>query len=492
MLGQVAGWEVTQASSDSTALPASARFGTAIWNKRSKIQTWTADSRGFTRRVVVPHRRHCYAFTNMRSRVEPGLTTAGRDRHKGRMTMRYLAKPAFLPAVTAAVLLAAVPAMAQDDRAWLEDLDPMTLRLADFSGDDTANFGRAMVAWEEAVTEFTEGKITFENYWSSSLLGAIDTLEGVGDGVADIGLIIPSYMPAQLPVSSWLFGTGAALSGSTVHDVAAGGATALETVLTFEPLTQEYASHNVRVLQATATPAYNLLCNTPITSVEDAQGLRARAIGAVWSQSVEALGMTPVSIAWGEAYEGLQRGVFECMVINPNQYVDGLVLQDVAPEYVPVTMAQLQASTWVINLDTWNSFPPELQEFMIEQSVAAAYDIWQGYLQIEADAGDLIASGGVNTNDVSALEPVVAEQRAAYVASLAETAPESVENPEAFVQHYQDRIAYWTGVLEEQGYEVAKRTPEAIIEAFAGLREVDLSEFYARFTDEMMPELLAE
>ncbi|MEC7764880.1 MAG: C4-dicarboxylate TRAP transporter substrate-binding protein [Pseudomonadota bacterium] len=391
-------------------------------------------------------------------------------------------------AVALIAMSVATQATAQD---WLEDLEPMTLKLADFSGDQTANFGKAMVTWEESITEFTGGKITFENYWSSSLLGALDTLSGVGDGVADIGLIIPSYMPQELPVGSWLFGMGAALSGSTVHDVAAGGATALETVLTFEPLTQEYASHNVRVLQATATPAYNLLCNTPITTPEEAQGKRARAIGAVWSQTAEALGMTPVSIAWGEAYEGLQRGVFDCMVINPNQYADGLVLKDVAPEYVPVTMAQLQASTWVMNLDVWNEFPKELQDFITQANVKAAYDIWMGYMEIEAKAGELIAAGEeIHTNDVSALEPIAKEQRAAYVAGLAETAPGSIEDPQAFVDDYQARIAYWTEALEAEGYAVAERTPEAILEAFAGLSEVDLSGFYEKFNSEVTPGLM--
>lgn len=391
-------------------------------------------------------------------------------------------------AVALIAMSAATQATAQD---WLDNLEPMTLKLADFSGDQNANFGKAMVAWEESITDFTDGKITFENYWSSSLLGALDTLSGVGDGVADIGLIIPSYMPQELPVGSWLFGMGAALSGSTVHDVAAGGAAALETVLTFEPLTQEYASHNVKVLQATATPAYNLLCNTPISSPEEAEGKRARAIGAVWSQSVEALGMTPVSIAWGEAYEGLQRGVFDCMVINPNQYADGLVLKDVAPEFVPVTMAQLQASTWVMNLDVWNDFPKELQDFITQANVKAAYDIWEGYMQIEAKAGELIAAGDeINTNDVSSLEPIVKEQRAAYVAGLADTAPGNIENPQAFVDDYQARIAYWTEALEAEGYPVAERTPEAILEAFAGLSEVDLSSFYEKFNSEVTPGLM--
>lgn len=374
---------------------------------------------------------------------------------------------------------------------WKDDLEPMTLKLADFSGDQTANFGKAMVAWEESITEFTDGKITFENYWSSSLLGALDTLEGVGDGVADIGLIIPSYMPQKLPVASWMFGMGAALSGSTVHDVAAGGATALETLLTYEPVTQEYASHNVVVLQATATPAYNLLCNKPIASMDDAKGKRARAIGAVWSTTAEALGMTPVSISWGEAYEGLQRGVFDCMVINPNQYADGLTLKDVAPEYVPVTMAQLQASTWVMNKEIWDSFPVELQNFITEANVKAAYDIWAGYMEIEAKAGDLIAAGEViHTNDISELEPVAAAQRAEFVKALPGTAPASVSDPEAFVSTYQERIAYWTKALEDEGYAVAERTPEAIMEAFAGLGDVDLSGFYEKFNAEVTPGLM--
>jgi TRAP-type C4-dicarboxylate transport system substrate-binding protein len=392
-------------------------------------------------------------------------------------------------AVIAVGLLTVNAAAAEE--AWLEELEPQVLKLADFSGDQNANFGKAMVEWENAITEFTDGKITFENYWSSSLLGALDTLKGVGDGVADIGLIIPSYHPKELPVGSWLFGLGAALSGSTVHDVAAGGAASLETVLTLPALTEEYASHNVKVLQATATPAYNLLCNTPISSLDQAEGKRARAIGAVWSTTVEALGMTPVSIAWNEAYEGLQRGVFECMVINPNQYADGLILKDVAPEYVPVTMAQLQASTWVINKDLWESFPVELQNFITKENVRAAYNIWKGYLQIEAKAGDLIAAGEeIHTNDVSELEPVAAKQRAEYVAGLADIAPATVSDPQGVVDEYQKRIAYWTDFLEAEGYEVAERTPEAILEAFAGLRDVDLSSFYEKFNEEVTPTLL--
>lgn len=397
---------------------------------------------------------------------------------------------ASLAAVAAGMLaLTVTPATAQE---WLDKLEPRVLKLADFSGNQTANFGAAMVKWEEAITEFTKGKITFENYWSASLLNATNAMQGVGDGVADVGLIIPSYFPKQMPVASWFFGFGAALSGSTVHDVGAGGATSLEFGLTYKPLVDEYASLNLKLLQGTSTPAYNLLCNKPISSLEEAKGKRARAIGAVWSDSAEALGMTTVSIAFNEAYEGLQRGVFDCMVLNPNQLVIGMVFKAVAPEYVPVTMAQLQSSSWVMNLDTWNSFPKELRDFITEQNVIAAANIWKGYMLIEGKVGDAITAGEVRVNDASQLEPVVAAQRAKFVENMAASAPASVGGAADVIKSYQERVAYWTKVLVDGGHPLVERSPEAVMKAFAGLSEVDLDPFVAKYEGEMLPKFLAD
>ncbi|MBX3529095.1 MAG: C4-dicarboxylate TRAP transporter substrate-binding protein [Rhizobiaceae bacterium] len=387
----------------------------------------------------------------------------------------------------AASILAAAPATAQE---WLDKLEPRVLKLADFSGDPKANFGAAMVKWEEAITEFTKGKITFENYWSASLLNATNVLQGVGDGVADVGLVIPSYFPKQMPVASWFFGFGAALSGSTVHDVAAGGATSMEFSRTFQPLIDEYASLNLKLLNGTSTPAYNLLCNTPISSPEEAKGKRARAIGAVWSKSAEALGMTTVSIAYNEAYEGLQRGVFECMVLNPNQLVTGAVFKAVAPQYVPVTMAQLQSSSWVINLDTWNSFPKELQEFITKQDVIAAANIWKGYLVVEGKVGDAITAGEVKVNDAAKLEPVVAAQRAQFVQDMAASAPASVTDAAGVIKSYQERVGYWTKALIDEGHPIVERNPEAVMKAFTGLSSVDLTPFIQKYDTEMTPKFL--
>ena len=65
-----------------------------------------------------------------------------------------------------------------------------------------------------------------------------------------------------------------------------------------------------------------------------------------------------------------------------------------------------------------------------------------------------------------------------------------MSDPQAFVDDYQARIAYWTEALVADGYEVAERTPEAIVDAFAGLSEVDLSNFYEKFNSEVTPGLM--
>lgn len=397
--------------------------------------------------------------------------------------------------LTAAALVAGlvgVSSAAFADEAWLEKLEPRVLKLADFSGDQNAIFGRAMTKWENSITEFTKGKITFENYWSASLLGAVNTLEGVGDGVADIGLVIPSYYPKQLPVGNWLFGFGSAITGSTLHDVAAGGAATMENAFTFKPLMDEYESHNIRMLHGTSTAPYNLLCRVPIESIADAKGKRVRVSGAMWAEQIAPLEMVSVSVAFNESYEALQRGVIDCIGQNPYQLAIGMVFKDVAPELVPLTLAQMQSSSWVINLDTWNSLPAELQDFIVDQNIIAATNIWKSYLEAEALVADLIETGKVRVNNVSQTEPIVQKQREETLANMAKIAPATVTDPQAVIDGHMARIAHWTKLLVDGGYPIADRDPAAITKAYVALRSADLSNFIAAFTAEATPVIKGE
>lgn len=368
-------------------------------------------------------------------------------------------------------------------------MDPITIRIADWTAGDaeTGLYGQAWEGFAERVEEATDGKVTFEFYWGTSLLTATDSLQGVSDGVADISVVNSVYYPSELPVGTWLSGLGAHLTGSIVHDVAAGGATSFETAQTLDPLVDEWTSNNVYPLMTVGSAPYNLICTEPLETLDDASNKKVRSAGAPWTHTIEDLGMVPVDLSYNEIYEGLQRGVIDCVTINPNQLVSSLILEDVAPYYHPVTFPLFQATNFVMTLDMWESLPLELQQIMHEEAGQVARDIWDRFIELEALAGDAIVSGDVVTTvEATELDEAAADSREEYVAELAGSAPPQVSDPEQVVQDYVDRYDAWTEVLVEEGYEIPDRDIDSVLEQFETLDETDYTGFFDVFSSEYL------
>lgn len=370
---------------------------------------------------------------------------------------------------------------------WLDDLDPMTIRIADWTAGDaeTGIYGQAWEGFAERVEEATDGKVDFEFYWGTSLLNATDALQGVGDGVADISVVNSTYYPSELPVGSWLSGLGAHLTGSITHDVAAGGATAYETAQTLDPLVEEWTSHNIYPLMTVGSAPYNLMCTEPLESLDDAANKKVRTAGDTWTTTIEDLGMVPISLSYNEIYEGLQRGVIDCVTINPNQLVSSLILEDVAPYYHPVTFPLFQSTNFVMTLDLWESLPVELQQIMHEEAAQVALDIWNRFIELESLAGEAIESQDVvKVVEATELEEAAAKSREEYIADLAASAPPAVPDPEKVVDDYVTRYDEWVEVLVEEGYALPEPSIAGVLESFATLPETDYTSFFERFASE--------
>lgn len=376
---------------------------------------------------------------------------------------------------------------APSDAGWLEELDPMTLRIADWTAGDatTGLYGQAWVDFGDRVTEATDGKITFEYFWGTSLLTAVDALPGVADGVADITVVNSVYYPSELPVGTWLSGLGAAGTGSIVHDIAANSAVALETAQTLEPLVAEWTANNVYPLMTVGSAPYNLLCTEPLDTLAAAEGKLVRTAGAPWTAVIEDLGMVPVNLSYNEIYEGLQRGVIDCVTINPNQLVSSLTVQDVAPNYHPVAFPLFQATNFVMTLDVWESFPLELKQLFTEEAATVAFDIWNKFIELESLAGDAILSGDiVNTVEARELQDAADKASAEFIAALPGSAPASVSNAEQVVQDYLDKLDKWNQVLIDQGYAMPSGDLESVLDMFRNLPDTDYTEFFEQFKSE--------
>ena len=64
------------------------------------------------------------------------------------------------------------------------------------------------------------------------------------------------------------------------------------------------------------------MTNKPINTPDDLKGLRIRTIGQeVCTETIAAMGATPISMSWGEVYNGIQSKALEgCEVQNTSSY----------------------------------------------------------------------------------------------------------------------------------------------------------------------------
>lgn len=338
--------------------------------------------------------------------------------------------------------------------------------------------GLSFRAFADEVEERSGGKITFEEYYSATLMPGDETLSGVASGVADMGLVFTSYYPSELPIANWLngfagtysteFPTGMLQNAGTLHNMALGT----------DELVQEFEDLNLRVLWAEdQIGRFTLQCAEPVTTLAEAQGMRVRVGGQVWAREAEALGMVPVSMPISEMYEGIQRGVVDCIINYPPTAID-LGLWEVAPHYMPARFSGMNGNRMTINLDVWNELPLDAQQLVYD----AGLEMWKAYLEhnlaaFERYATEGVEAHGVTFHDTSELDAVLSEHQAAEWEQLAATAPEGVADPQTIVDAYQASLDEWLALVNGSGtIPDAFETTDAM-EAYLAIGELDLDAF---------------
>lgn len=175
-------------------------------------------------------------------------------------------------ALVVAGLLTGCAGGGQASSTGLDDMEPLVLKAAAIAGPESGE-GRALQAFADYVSEQTDEKITVEIYHSSVLLNGVNSLDGLGSGVADFGMIYPSLFSQELPNMAWATSVFATGREAHPHSMLAGSPAMNEAMLNDEAIVDEYRSHNLRLLGGfVPSSRYELMCKEPFESVEDLKG----------------------------------------------------------------------------------------------------------------------------------------------------------------------------------------------------------------------------
>ena len=209
--------------------------------------------------------------------------------------------------------------------------------------------------WGKEIEKRTNGSVKVTMHYGGTLTPAPQVYDGVIRGISDIGMSVCGYTRGRFPLTEVVELPLGHKSGWAVTKVIN------EYFNKFRP--KEF--DDVKMMYMHAHGPGLLHTKKPVNKLEDLKGMKIRAFGAV-TKLVTALGGAPVSMAMGETYEALSRGVAEGS-IAPYEALQAWKWGEVV-KFTTEAPGMYYSSAFFIamNKDKWNALPPDIQK-IIEQ-----------------------------------------------------------------------------------------------------------------------------
>lgn len=224
----------------------------------------------------------------------------------------------------------------------------------------------------EVVKESAEGDLTVKVY-PMSLLNMAETSPGLRDGMADIGLVLTQYTPAEYPHNNLiaestmmlrLLGEKAVGKEATAY---AGALT--EFVFNKCPeCLEEYKQQNQVFTGGGTGTSYGLVCNKPVKSLSDLRGKRLRVGASQWARWSQHVGATSVTLTGNEMYEALSQGVVDCIVVSAPE-IHNFGLLDVTTDLTMAVPGGIFVTALAnVNTNTWSSLNSDQRKALLRAS----------------------------------------------------------------------------------------------------------------------------
>jgi TRAP-type C4-dicarboxylate transport system substrate-binding protein len=305
------------------------------------------------------------------------------------------------------------------------------------------------IAYEPFVQEIaqaTENRVEFEIYSSGSLVPAPTTLQAIGDGVAQLGIVAASYTPSELPLSGLIND----LAFLARDDFAAAFALA-EIGVTNPDLVSEYAKHNTVFLGGYSTPIYNFFCMKEITDPASVKGLKIRTAGTAQNEWIAYLGATPVAVPMTDVFTGLERGSLDCTLSDPTNLEFGYTLWEIVKYVNRLPQGSSLGATYVLNKDFWSDLAPEDRRAILDHTGLALARAQVAYAKgVDTALKGSAERGIVISEPDPTMEAKLKEFQDGMLSTLAQRTMEArgIADPTSIIEQYLALVEKWTGLLE--------------------------------------------
>jgi TRAP-type C4-dicarboxylate transport system substrate-binding protein len=242
--------------------------------------------------------------------------------------------------------------------------------------------------WAKAVETRTKGGLKIDVFHSAQLGKEEDILEQIRQG-ANIGQNTDSARMGN-------YVTGIAVMNGpyfveTLEEVAK-----LRTAPTVVRWQEELATkYGFKVLSFSWVQGYrHFFTNKPVRTPEDLKGQRIRTPPApIWQESIRALGATPVAMAFGEMYPGLQQKAIDGVELVYNNIPGGRFYEVL--KFANETRHIMLINFEVVSAKWFGGLPKEYQQILVEECDKAGEATSRQIFKLEGEVEQQLKGRGM-------------------------------------------------------------------------------------------------
>jgi TRAP-type C4-dicarboxylate transport system substrate-binding protein len=262
--------------------------------------------------------------------------------------------------------------------------------------------GRQMAHWAEEIGKRTNGKVAVKTFPGGTLLGAREMYDGVGKGVADIGLGAPSYDPGRFPLTSGM-SLPLGFPDATVASRALWAITQ-----EFQP--KEFENFKV-IAMFTTEPGY-IQSRKPAGNAAELAGMKLRAAGT-GVPVLKALGAAPVGMPMPEVPQSVQTGVIDGTMTSREVLQDFKLAETL--KYVTDYPTVVVTFAAVMDRKRFDALPADVKKVI--EDLGPEMAVWTGQYHDKQNVGGALE--WAKREHKLQIVPLSPQERAAWDAKLA-------------------------------------------------------------------------
>ena len=300
--------------------------------------------------------------------------------------------------------------------------------------------------WADRVADRSGGSITVDVDLGSAMVSPRGAMAELADGIVDVTAHVAQYTPTELALSNALEELGMRYSDPRVMIAAS-----TDFGLNAPEMQAEWARNGIVFGAGYVTALYKLVCNKPITSLDDIRGAKLRLPGRAPADWANSIGAVTVALNANEQYGALDKGALTCTTTTMADTYNRKLFE-VATHVTDLPITLFWAGfAWAYNPAAWADLTPAQRKSMLDAAAdAIAAYVVHALNREENEARDKLAAEGVIFHQPDAgLTASIDAFRANQPAVAVDVARQAfgIENAEDIMSQFQATVDKWSALL---------------------------------------------